>query len=165
MAKILNLKRHLLSLYCSGGDKGYSCSRRPFLSSWFHSRLCTMLPLWCWVWHKFYSFDFSLYKIKFITDFPGVSTFKLLALMLCWGRKTLYSLERTGECLHAAWIRTVLTSLHIHGLTWQPIKDVDTFTHLEMYSCTSLRPSSSSLWKPLLLRKPSQTAEEIHTAA
>ena len=93
---------------------------------------------------------------------------KSLVLTQCWGRKGLYSLERTGGCPHAAWVCMVLTSLHVHGFTWQPAKDTNTFTCLEVYSCTSLRhPSrhpSCSLWMPLLLRKPSQTAEEIPCA-
>lgn len=85
---------------------------------------------------------------------------KSLVLTRCWGRKGLCSLERAGRCLGTVW----LTSLRTHGLTRQPTKDTDTFTHLEIYLCTSLRHPSCSLWTPLLLRKPPQTAEEIPCA-
>lgn len=93
-----------------------------FLSNCFHSGLCPVLSLPCWVWHKFYSFSFFLCEMNFSTYFTGISVHTLSVLRQCWGKKGLHSLERTGGCLHTAGMYTVLTSLHVQDFTWEPTK-------------------------------------------
>lgn len=44
-----------------------------FLSNCFHSGLCPMISLPCWVRHKFHSFGLFLCEINVITYFTGIS--------------------------------------------------------------------------------------------
>lgn len=70
-----------------------------------------MLSLSCWGSTNFTALVSFSVKWSSLPTSQEYLQFKSLVLMQCWGRKGLYSLERTGGCLHSPRVCMMLTVL------------------------------------------------------